>query len=1028
MKFRLKTYLSLASAMVFCAVAAAQAVDYGEDFGVLSFENGVCDVKAGKHSCVKVSPLHYKLGSHSLEWTWKRSGEKLTIPGHIPYLKQNPNPKETSISTFVFWVYADRAMEGSLRFSFRKEGRECCHFDYGLGFTGWRGAWVAFVRDMEGCPEEGMDEIVISAPSGVRRGSLWLDGVIRSAFEDARYHTPDFQAPFINEGTDIHWLVLNKSWNLRLDVPQQPLEASDIEDIELVTGRFVSLVTPAKTPKIKDLRKMFEGYGIKENPDGTVTGKPVWFTRYGETFLNLGIPDASASFRKNGQLLRAYNDNLLNLASAWTRTVDASEKEELARMYVMMTRHLLDQGFAAGSAQGTLHHLGYSMRNFYIAPVLMRDVLRKAGLSSEVQKAMEWFSGVGEVKTAPTEPGMDIDAFNTSLMGRMASILMLEDSPYKWAYLKALSRWIDNGFKYVDGTMPCFKSDGSIYHHRKAYPAYAVGGLDGAVNSVWMLRGTALAVSQESHEILRHALLEMRFWCNLRSFPLAMSGRHPDGKGELIPRHYAMLADAGTPDGKSLIDREIASAYLRLVPDERPKEKGWIEKFAAVSLLPETNPQGSRSYGYNCSLSHRCGESLVTFAGHSRYLWAAEIYRGANHYGRYLTHGSMQILCGGAPVIDSFGSGFQVEGWDWCHIPGTTAAQIPMERMKANVLNVDEHSGYEEMLLSDEWFAGGVSHKGLYGAFAMKLHEHDKYNGSLRARKSFFAFGDRIVALGSDLENHLQGSELHTTLFQNTVNENLPTFVNGGDVSRDDYSAECDAPLTVLKDRFGNAYFVRDARVRVSRGIQHSLHEEADAPTEGLFERAYIFHGTIVGRGAVAGDIYMKDDYEYMVGLNPSDERMDSWSANLPYRVVRKDRSAHIVRDHESGVTACAVFEPGAVDSLILESSAAMIMYSGDTHRLTLSVCNPDLALYEGEADELFDENGKRIERSVYGRSWIDSHCRPTEVKLKLKGLWEVSDGATCVVEDSREDNCTTLVFHTGEARSEELVLERVLL
>ena len=130
---------------------------------------------------------------------------------------------------------------------------------------------------------------------------------------------------------------------------------------------------------------MFEGYGIKENPDGTVTGKPVWFTRYGETFLNLGIPDASASFRKNGQLLRAYNDNLLNLASAWTRAGDASEKEELARMYVMMTRHLLDQGFAAGSAQGTLHHLGYSMRNFYIAPVLMRDVLRKAGLSSEVQ-------------------------------------------------------------------------------------------------------------------------------------------------------------------------------------------------------------------------------------------------------------------------------------------------------------------------------------------------------------------------------------------------------------------------------------------------------------------------------------------------------------------------------------------------------------------------------------------------------------------------------------------------------------------
>ena len=33
-----------------------------------------------------------------------------------------------------------------------------------------------------------------------------------------------------------------------------------------------------------------------------------------------------------------------------------------------------------------------------------------------------------------------------------------------------------------------------------------------------------------------------------------------------------------------------------------------------------------------------------TVAGHSRYLWSAEIYRGANHSGRYLTHGSMQLL------------------------------------------------------------------------------------------------------------------------------------------------------------------------------------------------------------------------------------------------------------------------------------------------------------------------------------------------------------------------------------------------
>ena len=109
-------------------------------------------------------------------------------------------------------------------------------------------------------------------------------------------------------------------------------------------------------------------------------------------------------------------------------------------------------------------------------------------------------------------------------------------------------------------------------------------------------------------------------------------------------------------------------------------------------------------------MSHRRADWLVTVAGHGRYLWSAEIYQGANHYGRYLTHGSMQLLADGDPV-SAFGSGFRQEGWDWRHIPGTTALEIPMERMKADIRNVDTASGYEEMLLSDEAFAGGVSHR-----------------------------------------------------------------------------------------------------------------------------------------------------------------------------------------------------------------------------------------------------------------------------------------------------------------------------
>lgn len=45
---------------------------------------------------------------------------------------------------------------------FIKEGRKCCHFDFGQDFRGWRTCWVPF-RDMDGEPEQGMDEIRLSS-------------------------------------------------------------------------------------------------------------------------------------------------------------------------------------------------------------------------------------------------------------------------------------------------------------------------------------------------------------------------------------------------------------------------------------------------------------------------------------------------------------------------------------------------------------------------------------------------------------------------------------------------------------------------------------------------------------------------------------------------------------------------------------------------------------------------------------------------------------------------------------------------
>lgn len=992
-----KPIITLLACCLFAFGVEAQVVDYGQANGVFSFENDVEGVTVSSRSSVSISAEHSKLGHKSLKWEWKKKGSSMSINAPVPYLAKNPNPKETSVSSFVFWIYSPKPLEGQLHFSFLKDGKECSWFDYQLGFTGWRGAWVAFDRDMEGTPAEEMDEVRITASDDLKSGVLYFDGIITASFQDVRYHTADWQARFINKETTNFWLTLNQFWDNNFDMPfdRYPTE-QDIRDFNTIEDRFVELVTDGVKPlSIEEIRNIYKSYNISYNADGTINGLPIWFIRYGETYLNQGIPDAMPTFTARGQTLRQFNDAMLKIAVSYMQETDPQVKAEIASIYVDLTKHILDQGFAVGSGQGTLHHLGYSMRNFYTAPVIMKEVLNEAGLDHQMQLAMEWFSGAGEVCTAPKELGMDIDAFNTSLMGRFGAVLMLKDSPYKLNYMKALSRWIDNGFKHTEGTNPAFKRDGTVVHHRKCYPEYAVGGFKGSVNAIWMLAKTAFAVSQESHEIQKEALLTMRFYSNLKNFPLAMSGRHPDGTRSLIPSQFALLADAGSPDGSQAIDTELAGAYLRLNAGATNK---WADKFISAGISAEKAPAGGRNLAYNCSLSYRQEDWLLTFAGHSRYLWASETYQRENHYGRYLAHGSMQLLNG----KDSFESGYQLNGWDWCHIPGTTAAEIPMEQMKANVLNVDEFSGYEEMLLSDEWFAGGVAFGTEAAMYSMKLHEHDKYNGSLRARKSYFAFGNRIVCVGDGLENSLEGSELHTTLFQNSIS---PDDATPG--------ATLNAENISLQDKFGNAYIVRNAQIRFTKGLQHSYHEETDAPTEGYFEKAYINHGSIC-KG---------ESYEYMVVIDPEEGDVDDFLEERPYEVMRADSVAHIVKDGISGITGCAAFETVAVDETILSLSPAVMMYSLTDNEINISISNPDLALYTGESDEIFDENGKRKERSVYGRKWVNNPAHPTTVRLVVDGQWQVA--GQCNMNVSYDEGKTIIEIETAESRTENIKLNK---
>ena len=992
--------LPIACAFTLVAPKAGGQIPVVKDTRVISFEeNKVPDNWKG--AGLAINTAHYKDGKQSMQWTFK-PGETISLKKDVMFQKKDPTGKDLYLSTFTGWFYNTKAINDSIRVGFYKEGKECCHFNLRTAFTGWRAAWVCFERDMQGTPQEGMDEVRFTAPKS-SEGQICIDLMIPSVKTDHRHQTADRQVPFVNSANRNHWLVVYLHSQIQSDMALTPVTEAEKADVRKLEERFKSIIfKPGKVTEktLASIRKKFDFYQITYNEKGEISGVPIFFTRAAEKFERI-IPNWSKNMiSKQGNELKDYFDLMNRIAIAYNQTDTPEMKNELKDMFLKMYEHATDQGIAAGSCLGNFTHYGYSFRGFYTSYFLMKDVLRQAGKLSEAEQAMLWYAITNEIYRKPTENGIDMDSFNTQTTGRIASILIMEDTPEKMRYLRSFQRWIDWGCRPANGLQGSFKVDGGAFHHCNNYPAYAVGGLDGATNMIYLLSGTQFGVSELAHKTVKNSLLAMRFYCNTLYFPLAMSGRHPDGKGRLIPLHYAQMALAGTPDGKEAIDAEMASAYLRLAaanngekPEEYmpasagPRENRIRKQLEKQGFKPEADPQGNIAINYGCvSVQRRSNWSAVA-RGHNRYLWAAEHYLGCNLYGRYLAHGSLQIMT--APkgtTVTPTTSGWQGDGFDWGRIPGTTAIHLPVDQLHAHILNVDAFSGVEEMLYSDEAFAGGLTQNHENGNFGMKLHEHDKYNGSMRARKSYHFLGGKVVCLGSDIENINSDYATETTVFQLCMkNEKDKEYWNGQNIGS-----------TAWVDNFQTGYYIPKHmlnKLTFEKNFpQESRHEETEKVTYGDWVSLTFNHGK-TPKG---------ESYEYAVIPQTDKNSMKAFASKPDYKVLQCNTKAHIVKDNKMGITSYVLFEKNETlpaGLLAKADTSCLVMVKEEGKMITLSVCQPDIALYRGKSDDVFDENGKRIERSIYSRPWKFNASLPIDVCVTLKGEWKATQlPANCTI------------------------------
>lgn len=1014
-----------AATLFSCCCSAFLSAQVVTDERLFSFEQpDIPSCITGVQSQLSISDVHYKDGTHSMEWVFEPGGV-LELKKDLKFEKKDPTGKDLYLSAFIVWVYNEEPQDAKIEFQFLKDGKKCTSFPFGINFKGWRAAWVCYERDMQGTPEEGMNELRIVAPQS--KGRLFIDHLITGTKVDARQQTADLQVPFVNAATKNHWLVVYKHSLLQPDIELTPVSDQQKKEMKLLEKRFRDMnYTKGKVTEkeLNTIRKKYDFYQITYK-NGHVSGVSIYMVRASEAYERI-IPNWDKDMlTKLGVEMKAYFDLMKRIAVAYNNSTDQPEvQKELRQKFMAMYDHITDQGVTYGSCWGNIHHYGYSVRGLYLAYFLMKDVLREEGRLLEAERTLRWYAITNEVYPKPQGNGIDMDSFNTQTTGRIASILMMEDTPEKLQYLKSFSRWIDYGCRPALGLAGSFKADGGAFHHRNNYPAYAVGGLDGATNMIYLFNHTEWAVSPLAHETVRKVLLAMRFYCNKQHFPLSMSGRHPDGRGKLVPMHYAMMAMAGTPDGKEAYDESMAAAYLRLIsdipadaqePDYMPKVSNAQERKIAKQLMKqgfraEEDPEGNLALGYGCVSVQRRDNWSAVVRGHSRYLWAAEHYLGHNLFGRYLAHGSMQILTA-APgqTVTPATSGWKQEGFDWNRIPGATYIHLPLDLLKAKVMNVDTFSGMEEMLYSDEAFAGGLSQQQENGNFGMKLHEHDKYNGTHRARKSYHFIGGTIVCLGTDIENDNADYPTETTIFQLAVN----------DAAGQEYWKNYQGNGNVWMDHLNTGYYVPVKASFEKNFPQRSRLQNSGKDTKGDWVSLVVNHGKAPKGGS----------YEYAVLPQTDAATMKAFAKKPGYKVLKQDRDAHIVQVPAEGICSYVLFEtpqatlPGGLLQRTDTACLVMVQKEGSDKYL-LTVAQPDLALYRGDSDEALDENGKRIERSIYSRPWINNESGEIPVTVTLKGRWTVEETPYCKLV-SADKKQTVLRFTCKDGASFEVELKK---
>ena len=979
-----------------------------------------------------LSDRHAKTGMRSLHWSWEAGGTLLCREAMA-------DPTRHRQAGITAWIYNETPIDGELRvvagsLDDLRQGRGAYVVPFRLDFRGWRALRAALREDTENPPPSdgggAVEGVAFHPPTGVDQGELFFDLVELKESVPAR--SADWQMPhFTGEsgGWWKHGPLLDSREQPRRPLPETVSHA-DREAIATIRTRYEAWLLGASDRRLEDLpeatREQVERYIAKGRAN------------YDSLSLRLGedgIVKGPGLFmgREEGTFYWVFYNAMLPLAFDFAFHDDESSRDAALQLF----DYVHDQGWAAGSACGSLALNGLQLAAYCHSLHLLRDELERTGRLDTHLEAAFWYLSFGKAFAVLDDGDRETNAdeLRSTLFAALPVVLAMPESPRQVQYLRSWWDWLHNGLQISPRFAGALKPDGIGWHHRGVYfGAYTGEAYEFSALLMHLLRETPYQAEPWAVTHLAEAVRTQFLAARNYAFPHAVRGRmlgdnfycseQPQWYGMCAA--FAYLATVPGPHAQ-----EMAGLFARLWDPSHPMHEDALRlrmyddfrcmetpgRRVLLESVADAGPEpGEPATG--CWIKPWAGLAIVrgetwsvAIKGWSQYIWDFECHPAAwssreqNVFSRLISNGTVQVMLDreagesdDVPAASTLPGAALDHGWDWSRWPGSTAKHLPLDKL------YNRAETWQNRWFSDETFLGGVGGVDGHAAFAVKLHDtcHDP---SFQATKSWFVFGNQIVCLGSGIACKDATQPVQTTLFQCYLPAAaaMPVTVNGEAHADLPWTTESHRATTLL-DPDHNGYFVPAGQpLHLARQHQTSRDANNSRDTEGAYAVAWLDHGSAPS----------EQGYEYAMLVQTTPPRLADFAADPPYRVLQRDEHAHIVEHVPESTTGYVIFtaEREVTHGFVARTDTpivASVQHTADGH-LRLRVADPDLRLprkgnlgFLTSADERQLRESRRIRLLLHGRWRTDAATSATLHKYNDDQTlleWEASDGLPLELE-----------------------------